>query len=175
MSYTPRYWSTGESSIKKILIALPSSIASKMPSEVMQNTYLRLWLQPDEYATIKEIEESSNSQTSVGIARNVRSARYGFSVNSASLAENKIYAALEKLSRMNNMAVCKRDYNITVIDYCQPDAEDILNTPEDVEPFTVRRGSIEMGQHSGSIGYGNKTYNNGLSFTFKENIARIIS
>lgn len=173
---TPKYyWCTPPTSVKKLLIHLPTSIRSKMPASTLQNEYLRLHLTPDEYATIQEVEDQTNGQTSTGVTRTVKAVRFGFSVNSASLAENKIYAALRKLSMMNNILSCKRDYLVTVIDYCQPDANDILNAPDDVEPFTIRRGFIEMGQHSGTIGYGNLTYNNGISFTFKENLTRIIS
>ena len=76
---------------------------------------------------------------------------------------------------MNNVATCSKDYNVTVIDYCQPDPDDVLYTPENVEPFTIRRGAIEIGQHSGTIGWGNKTHNNGLSFTFREALSRVVS
>lgn len=140
--------------------------------------YLRIPVQPNEYARLVEGEKPKYADTFTSTYYSPRLARVGFRV-STKLSQLPIFACLEYVAKIS-ASTTYTDYTaIQVLDYCRPEVEDVragLMAVPKTAPFTVRYGMINVDESSGFVGIDPEELyvDEGFTFSFMESSKRLV-
>lgn len=160
---------TCESDFQYLYISCDASLqtAYNAPSEWFVPGYLRIAIQPDEYTRIREGNAPRSARTFGTTTYRVQLREVGFAIQ---LSEDDarlryILEHIEKASISNNYI-----FPVTVLDYVKPDPDAFLAAvPGNTNPYTIRRGTIEVEPGSGTMGANtSRKGTGGLKFIFRQ-------
>jgi hypothetical protein len=158
-----------ESEFQYLYIACDASlqVAYNAPEEWFVTGYLRIPIQPDEYTKLRDGEAPKLARTFGTTTYRIKLREIGFSVQ---LAEDDarlryILEHIEKTSITNSHIT-----PVTVLDYVSPDPEAFMAAvTANSNPYTIRRGTIEVEPGSGTMGEKtSRKGTGGLKFVFRQ-------